>query len=239
MFKVFKEIIHLLDKRSKKILPVSFLMIVVSTIFETLGITLVLPLVSSIIDENIITNNSTVGALCNFFNISTHKTLVITCVISLILVFVLKNVFSLFECKVRYNFICNARHLVQRKIFDSILDRPYEYFLNVQTGEVIRQVADDCNRTFSLFGALLDVFANSLLALGIAIVLTIILALSKNVNVLDLFIVIVFILSILLFVLFAFNPGNGNLISILKWIGASLVLIASSLLGILRANRIK
>lgn len=100
------------------------------------------------------------------------------------------------------------------------------------------------NDTFSaLYRASKGWFASVAVIFGLifaaAIVLTIILALSKNVNVLDLFIVIVFILSILLFVLFAFNPGNGNLISILKWIGASLVLIASSLLGILRANRIK
>lgn len=171
MIKTFKKLLSLLDKKDKRNLPFIFAMMIVETLFEALGISLIVPLVSAIMDENIITNNKFLGDLCRFLHIENHSALIVTCIVALMAVFLIKNVFMLFECKVRYNFICRARHLVQRKIFNSILDRPYEFFLNAQTGEIIREVADDCNRTFNLLGSLMDVFANLLVATGIVVIL--------------------------------------------------------------------
>ena len=72
-----------------------------------------------------------------------------------------------------------------------------------------------------------------------AIVFTIIKALSKEVNFVDLCLVIVTALAILLFVLFCFQPGNGSWLSILKWTGTAIILIASVALSVLRSLRVK
>lgn len=174
MTKTLIKLLQLLDKKNKRNFPLIFLMMLVEIVLETVGISLVVPLISSIMDENIISKNELIGSVCGFFHIYDHRSLIISCIVALICVYVFKNIFILIECKVRYGFICESRYNVQKKIFRSILDRPYEYFLNAQTGEIIREVADDCNRTFSLFGSLIEVYANIFLTVGIVAVLFVI-----------------------------------------------------------------
>lgn len=171
MIKTLRKLFGLLDKQSKVKFPLILVMMLIETLFEAVSISLIVPLVSAMMDENIMTGNSLVSSVCAFFRIGDQRTFIIFCSGAIIAVFLVKNIFMFVECRVRYDFICRARHTVQKRIFSSILDRPYEFFLNAQSGEIIREVSDDCNRTFNLFGALMDVCANVFLAAGIAIVL--------------------------------------------------------------------
>ena len=77
-----------------------------------------------------------------------------------------------------------------------------------------------------------------LLLIG-AIVFVIIKAISREINFVDLCIVIMTALSILMFILFCFQPGNGSFISILKWTVTAVILIASVALAVLRSLRVK
>ncbi len=140
----------------------------IETLFEALSISLIVPLVSFIMNEEGISDHFLVIAIRTVFHIKNSDTFIVCCIVMLIALFLIKTVFMLIECRVRYNFICKARHRVQKQIFGSILERPYEFFLNVQSGEIIREVSDDCNRTFRLFSLLMDVCANLLLTVTIA-----------------------------------------------------------------------
>ncbi len=174
MIKTLKKLYGLLDKRKKSVFPLILIMMFAETLFEALSISLVVPLITSIMDKDILTGNPLVSAICSFFYIENQSTFVVFCIAALIGVFLIKNIFMLIECRIRYDFICKSRHIVQRKIFSDILNRPYEYFLNAQSGAIIREVSDDCNRTFNLLGTLMDVCSNFLLTVGIAVVLFVI-----------------------------------------------------------------
>lgn len=174
MIKTLKKLFGLLDRHSKIVFPLILVMMFIETLFEALGVSLIVPLVSSVMNSDSVTDHSFAAVVCSVLHIEDSGTFIVCCIVMLIALFLVKTVFMLFECKVRYNFICKSRHMVQRKIFSSILERPYEYFLNVQSGEIIREVSDDCNRTFSLFGSLMDVCANLLMTVVIAAVLLII-----------------------------------------------------------------
>ena len=174
MIKTLKKLYGLLDKRKKSVFPLILIMMFAETLFEALSISLVVPLITSIMDKDILTGNPLVSAICSFFHIENQSTFVVFCIAALIGVFLIKNIFMLIECRIRYDFICKSRHIVQRKIFSDILNRPYEYFLNAQSGAIIREVSDDCNRTFNLLGTLMDVCSNFLLTVGIAVVLFVI-----------------------------------------------------------------
>lgn len=174
MLKTLKKLLSLLDGKQKAAFPLILLMMFIETLFEAIGISLIVPLVSAIMDENIVDDNPVVAAFCSIFQINSQRTFIICCIASLIAVFVVKNIFMLIECLVRNNFIYKARHIVQRKIFSSVLNRPYGCFLNAQSGEIMREVTDDCDRTFSLFGSLMDVCANFILVICITVVLMLI-----------------------------------------------------------------
>lgn len=174
MIRTFKKIFGLLDKGDKKLLPFIVIMVIIEALFEMLGVSLVVPFIALVIDKNIINNNQYIKSFCAILNINDYEILVVLCIVALIFVYIIKNAFMLIECSSRYNFICNSRHKVQKQIFNSILDRPYEYFININSSEIIREVSDDCNKTFEVLGSLLDVLANLFLAIGIIVIIFII-----------------------------------------------------------------
>ena len=78
MTETMKELRQLIEEKNKKYFLIIFLMILGRTILETAGISLLVPLFSSIMDENIMLNNKLIGSICVFFHINDHKKMVIT-----------------------------------------------------------------------------------------------------------------------------------------------------------------
>lgn len=62
---------------------------------------------------------------------------------------------------------------------------------------------------------------------------------DQKVTVLDLVLLALAALAVLLLVLFCFNPGNGSVISILKWVVAAVLLVASAAAAYFRAQSVK
>lgn len=62
---------------------------------------------------------------------------------------------------------------------------------------------------------------------------------DQKVTVLDLVLLALAALAVLLLVLFCFNPGNGSVISVLKWVAAAVLLVASAAAAYFRAQSVK
>jgi hypothetical protein len=62
---------------------------------------------------------------------------------------------------------------------------------------------------------------------------------DQKVTVLDLVLLALAALAVFLLVLFCFNPGNGSVISVLKWVVAAVLLVASAAAAYFRAQSVK
>lgn len=173
MIKIIKKFLKILNGRQKLRMIILAIMMVVGAGLETLGVGLILPLVTAIMDPNIIEKNVFARCICDFFSIDSTEKFIILVIVALILVYLFKNVYLFLEYYVQYRFICNNRFSVQRQLVEIYLQRPYEYFLNAESGEIVRVVTNDTSNTFALLNTVLSFFTEAVVS--VALIITIIL----------------------------------------------------------------
>ena len=169
MLTIIKKINVLLDAKQRKKLLILFFMMLAGGALEALGVTLVLPLITTIMDPNIIETNVKINQVCMALNIHTYQTFVILCIIALVVVFIFKDLFLVFEYYVQTKFVFNNRFSVQRRLLHNYMQRPYEYFLNAESGEIVRVIDGDVAQTFSLVTAMLSLATESVVFLALII----------------------------------------------------------------------
>ena len=162
----------ILDKRQKFRILIITVMMIVGAFWETLSVGLILPLVSAVTTPDIIESNDKVKWVCDVFDLQSSKTFMILVIGALILVYLFKNVYLFGEYYVQYRFICNNRFAVQRQLMEKYLGSPYEFFLYVDSGEILRTINSDTNLTFDLLYSILGFFTEAFV--GMALVITII-----------------------------------------------------------------
>jgi ABC-type multidrug transport system fused ATPase/permease subunit len=174
MIGVIKKFNTLMDKRQKKRIGILFVITVIGAFLEVLGVGLMLPLVKAIMQPDIIERNEIIKWVCGVFDLHSHRTFVIVCIAALILIFIFKDVFLMAQYYVQARFVFNNRFATQQRLLHVFLNRPYEYFLNVKSGEIMRVITGDVGSTYSLLMTLLSLGTESLVSLALAVTIFIV-----------------------------------------------------------------
>ncbi len=171
MIRVFKKFYRLLNVHQKKRVLILFFMMLIGACFEALGVSMMLPLVTAVMNSDIITENELCNWICRIFHIESHMEFVIWCIAALILIYIIKAVYLTFEYYVQYRFVSNHRFFTQSKLLEAYLSRPYESFLSAQSGEIIRVVQEDARNAFDMLTVILNFVTEA--AVTFAVVLTV------------------------------------------------------------------
>lgn len=169
MINILKKFSRLLNRRQKRRLGILFLMMLVGACMESIGVSLMLPLMSTIMQPDIVENNPWIASICALLHIKSYRDFIILCIVALILVFVIKNLFLIFQYYAQTRFVYNNRFATQRRLLHIFMRRPYEYFLSVRSGEVIKLIQDDVNLTYAMLTTLLGLATESVVSVVLVI----------------------------------------------------------------------
>lgn len=174
MKRVIKKFQILLNKKQKKKLVSLFFMMVVGAFLEVLGVSLMVPLISAIMQPNIIETTPIIGKFCTLFNIQSHKTFIVICIIVLICVFVIKDLYLIGQYYMQASFVYDNRFLTQQQLLECYLNRPYEYYLDAQSGEIVRVVQKDVETAYDLLLSLLSLATEMIVSIALVITIFIV-----------------------------------------------------------------
>ena len=82
-----------------------------------------------------------------------------------------KNIYLYFMYSVQYRFASNNRLQMSSRMFSIYLNKPYEFFLNKNAAEIVRNVNTDVANVFTLLTTLLQMLTEAVTAAGIVLVL--------------------------------------------------------------------
>ncbi|MDO4808504.1 MAG: ABC transporter ATP-binding protein [Eubacteriales bacterium] len=174
MIDTIKKLNQLLEPREKRKLIPLLLLTTAGAFFEMLGVSMVVPLVTAIMNPEILTTNALIAPLCRIFGITEHREFIIFCIVAMILVFIIKDLFLVFEHYCRSRFVFHNRLRMQQKTLHAFLKKPYEYYLNARSGEILRIVRTDVQNVYGLLMTFLSLVSESVVSLAlIAVILTI------------------------------------------------------------------
>lgn len=172
MIHILKKFCILLNKKQKVRIIIIAAMMVIGALFETLGVGMVMPLVALITDENFIETNKYVRIVYDGLKIHSIKLFILVMIATLIIIYILKNVYLFLEYYVQWRFVCNNRFRTQQKLMKLYLNKSYEYFMYAESGEIIRVINEDVSRCFNLLSMILSFLTEAVIS--VALVLTII-----------------------------------------------------------------
>lgn len=125
-------------------------------VLETYSISLILPFMNIMMNPEIEMKKGYHQFICGLLNIDSPKSYMLVWAVFLAFLFLLKNIYLMFEYNLQYKFAYNNMFAMQRCILEKFIHRPYEHFLSINSGEVIRIITVDTSNAFNLLGVVLS-----------------------------------------------------------------------------------
>jgi len=151
-----RKLLKLFNKKEKNKFIILFLMMVVGAIFETMGIGAIFPFVGMLTNPIIIQNQEILSYLYELFHFQSEQAFIIFAGISLLAIFVIKNLYLLFFNYAQVRVITNQQVKLSQTLFKEYLTKPYTFHLQRNTSELLRNINNEVPKVFQ--GIIISVF---------------------------------------------------------------------------------
>lgn len=135
------------------------ILMIIAGFLEMMSVSLIVPFMDAVMNLEETMDKWYVKLVCNLFGISSHRGFLAFLGIFLALLYIFKNLFLLFQMMIQKKFVYNNMFAAQEKLLEKFLNRPYEFFLKVNSAEVLRIIGNDTAGAFSLLTILLGMFS--------------------------------------------------------------------------------
>ena len=188
---------YIFDKKQKGQLIILAVLILIGGVVETLGVSMMIPVISVILKpESLhrqIEKYDILQNIVNVLGLNTDLKLASALLISLIFLFIFKNLYLLFLVYKQNTFISRARNDMISRVMREFLNRPYEDYLGADIPTVFRITDSDIPKTFTLMLSLLSLATEMVVSICLGIVL---LAVNWQMTVLILVVLVILTLII-------------------------------------------
>ena len=150
MRKIYQKMMVLLDARQKKQMVLIVIMMLLGGVLETAGIAMLLPAMTTVIDPDAVSKSEKLSLVYNILGCHSNKQFAIIMFITLIAVFVIKNIVLFFINVIQLRFVYTNQFATSRRMMINFMQRPYEYYLNADTSVIQRNITSDVNNMYGL-----------------------------------------------------------------------------------------
>ena len=147
---VWNKLMYILTSRQKRLSILVFIMILVGAVLETIGVSIIIPLVQAMVSTEELMRNEMVAKVAGRLNITTGNQLIVVISCGVIVVYILKNLYLIGLSVVRVNYASHIRRELSLRIMKAYMKRNYAYFINMKTSEMIRGVGYDCSGVYEV-----------------------------------------------------------------------------------------
>lgn len=169
-----KKILSLLDRKQKtRVIGLLFMMII-GALLETVVVSMVMPLVTVIMNPSMIQENILLKTLYDTFGCSSDNQFLIIIICALIAGYIFKNVFLFFMYYAQAKFVTAGQYEMSRRLLTNFVNKPYEYYLEASTGNIIRIIQGDVGNVFALLNNVLQFLTELCVAFCLVVLLLVI-----------------------------------------------------------------
>ena len=152
-------------KKEQRYFIVLFFLILLGTIFDFLGVSLILPLVNMLISPDQLTGKLWYRILTFLLPIKDQNTMLLILVLLIIAVYVVKNLFGIYMAVVQGIFLARNRINTSMKLLDCYMRKPYTFHLQHNSAEIIRSINTDVGSAYSMVSSIMSLITNGLITI--------------------------------------------------------------------------
>ena len=132
-----------------------------------LSVSIMLPLMYAVMNPEEVMEKWYAKTICDIFHVTTPTDFLVTVCILFAVLYIVKNVYLIMENRLQHRFVYNNMFAVENRLLHQYLRRPYEFFLNVRSSEIIRIVNNDTASVFQLLSTLLQLFMGLIVSIAV------------------------------------------------------------------------
>ncbi len=169
MIRITRKFFDIFDKRQKVQALGLIALMVLGGFVESLSVSLVFPLIEAVINGESWKSKWYTKMICDMFGIQEQRIFIMTILIVLVFVFLFKNILVYFQYYIQYNYVARGRYNMQTLLMKKFMHKPYEFFLDCNTAEVMRIVLTDSGQAFNLLMSTLMFYTEAIVAVILSI----------------------------------------------------------------------
>lgn len=150
MITLLKKLFKIFNKKQKVKIFGLGIMILIGGVLETLGVSMILPLVTAMMDLENMAKSQYVIRICEILSIENMDHFVIFLLFSVVAIFVIKNIYLLVQTYVQAKFVNKEQAKAVSYMLEEYLNRPYEFYLNADFPTVFRTIDSDVPKVFTV-----------------------------------------------------------------------------------------
>lgn len=139
----------ILTSSQKKWGAIVIIMTLIGAIFETMGVSIILPLVQVMIEPEQLMQNKLIANMIEWTGLDSRVSLIGAVGGIVIFVYLIKNAFLTLLSYVRVKYACKVQRELSLEMLESYMKRGYIFFLNAGTGELIRGMQSSIINTYT------------------------------------------------------------------------------------------
>ncbi|MDD3263248.1 MAG: ABC transporter ATP-binding protein [Candidatus Absconditabacteria bacterium] len=159
IFEMLKQVNYILDKKTKKASIFVFVNILIAAVLETIGVSAIIPFIQAMITPDVIMNNKYIAVFIESFHITSNVGLLIMLAIFVILVYFIKNIYLIFSSMIQVRFQTNLQKKLATDMLKSYLKRPYTYFIEVNSADMMRGISSDITGVYRMVDNIFKILA--------------------------------------------------------------------------------
>ena len=168
MISYFKNL-EILEKKDKKKFYLIIFLGLLGSVFEVIGIGVIVPFILIITDENVLSNNIYISNFADFFSIKDRDKILFLFIGIIVFIYTFKTVFLTYVSWVKNSFSYNLQAKLSAKVFNIFLKQPYIFYSNLNSSKLIQETKDEpATYITSIIIGTLDMLSEILIILGIS-----------------------------------------------------------------------
>lgn len=172
--KIISQLNYVLSKKQKKRAILLLICMILGSSLELLGVSAIYPFLELILETDNIQNKWYVSLIYRVVPDIKLRGILLLIGIAIILVYICKNLFMAFSAYVQQSYAAKFQRETSTKMLDAYLKRPYQFFLNTNSGVIIRGITTDIQGVYQIHLAIFTMITELLnvIVLGIFLFVT-------------------------------------------------------------------
>ena len=150
---IIKILLGLLRKDEKRGVIRIIILMIISALMESLSVSLIIPLAMTIVNTR--GQGGKIGVFLKGIGLAGSASLVPMLLVGLILLFIGKNLFIVWEKRRQFYFTTRVYRRMHKDVVHYYMTRPYSFFLQSDSGIIIRTINNDTNQAYNLMNDVL------------------------------------------------------------------------------------
>lgn len=162
LIRMFRQLLDILDKEQRKKSVFLLLLFFVSAILETLGVSAIIPFVLALMSPDELMKYAVVQKIANTFGINSGNGLLLLIAVGVVIVYVVKDGIILAANYFQLRFRNGMERDLSTLMLKSYLNRDYMYFVETNSGDMMRGVNEDIINVAQVIDSFSSLFAETL-----------------------------------------------------------------------------